>query len=87
MNWTAELQEKIKRKNQILFSKDSAFLQDLALLIQGWIAKVTSGLHDLLPDFKKPCKIKFRKRIITLSNPEVNFTNIAETGIYSCNGK
>ena len=35
MNWTAELQEKIKRKNQILFSKDSAFLQDLALLIQG----------------------------------------------------
>lgn len=26
---------KIKRKNQILFSKDSAFLQDLALLIQG----------------------------------------------------
>ena len=51
-----------------------------------WIAKVTSGLHDLLPDFKKPCKIKFRKRIITLSNPEVNFTNIAETGIYSCKG-
>ena len=45
------------------------------------MAKVTSGLHDLLPDFKKPCKIKFREISITLSNPEVNFTNNAETGI------
>lgn len=51
---------------------------------RGWIAKVTSSLHDLLPDSKKPCKIKFWERNITLSNPEVNFTNNAEIGIYSC---
>lgn len=34
MDWTEEVYQKIKRKNEILFSKDSIFLQDLILLIQ-----------------------------------------------------
>lgn len=34
MYWYKEVEEKLKRKNQILFSKDSEFLQDIALLIQ-----------------------------------------------------
>ena len=34
MGWKDEVQIKLKRKNQILFSKDSEFLQDLILLIQ-----------------------------------------------------
>lgn len=33
MNWKAELNEKYKRKNQILFSKDSVFLSDLNMII------------------------------------------------------
>ena len=49
----------------------------------GWIAKVTSSLHDLLPGFKKPCKTKFPESNATIEKPEVNFTNIAQTGIYS----
>ncbi len=34
MNWIAEAQGRIKRKNQVLFAKDSEFLQDLIRLIQ-----------------------------------------------------
>lgn len=33
MNWVDEVRESVKRKNQILFSKKSEFLQDLILLI------------------------------------------------------
>lgn len=33
MDWKTELNEKYKRKNQILFSKDSAFLSDLNMII------------------------------------------------------
>lgn len=33
MTWKSELEEKYKRKNQILFSKDSAILSDLNMLI------------------------------------------------------
>jgi len=51
-----------------------------------WIAKVTPGLHDLLPGFKKSCKTKFREISATIEKPEVNFTNIAQTGIYSYKG-
>ena len=51
-----------------------------------WIAKVTSGLHDLLPVTEKSCKTKFRISWAGNKNPEVNFTNIAETRIYSCKG-
>lgn len=45
----------------------------------GWIAKVTSSLHDLLPVTEKSCKTKFRISWAGNKNPEVNFTNIAET--------
>ncbi|SHJ62262.1 hypothetical protein SAMN02745751_02978 [Dethiosulfatibacter aminovorans DSM 17477] len=34
MNWLDEVQNRIKRKNQILFDKNSEFLADLAALIQ-----------------------------------------------------
>lgn len=34
MNWLSEVQQRIKRKNQILLAKDSEFLADLAVLIQ-----------------------------------------------------
>ncbi len=49
------------------------------LLWYGWIAKVTSSLHDLLPVTEKSCKTKFRISWAGNKNPEVNFTNIAET--------
>ena len=51
-----------------------------------WIAKVTSSLHDLLPVFQKSCKTKFRETKALPANPEVNFTNIVQTGIYSYKG-
>lgn len=34
MNWLDEVRDRIKRKNQVLFAKDSEFLQDLIQLIQ-----------------------------------------------------
>lgn len=34
MNWIDEVQTKLKKKNQILFAKDSQYLQDLRLLFQ-----------------------------------------------------
>ena len=34
MDWLDEVQAKLKRKNQVLFSKDAAFLQDLAMLLK-----------------------------------------------------
>lgn len=34
MNWIDEVKFKIKKNNQVLFSKDSQFLQDLILLFQ-----------------------------------------------------
>ena len=49
----------------------------------GWIAKVTSSLHDSLPCFQKSRKIKFRESSATREKPEVSFTNIGQTGIYS----
>lgn len=35
MNWIDEVAARLKRKNQVLFTKDSEYLQDLALLFQG----------------------------------------------------
>lgn len=35
MDWLDEVREKMKRKNQVLFSKDSLLLQDLRLLVEG----------------------------------------------------
>lgn len=34
MNWIDEVQTKIKKKNQVLFAKDSPHLQDLIYLFQ-----------------------------------------------------
>lgn len=34
LDWIDEVRERIKRKNQVLFSKNSEFLQDLILLIE-----------------------------------------------------
>ena len=34
MNWTDEVNLKLKKKNAILFAKDSEFLQDLSMLLQ-----------------------------------------------------
>ena len=34
MDWLDEVSAKLKRRNQILFSKDSEFLQDLATLFE-----------------------------------------------------
>ncbi|MDE6699496.1 MAG: hypothetical protein K2K10_00550 [Acetatifactor sp.] len=34
MNWIDEVNTKLKRKNQVLFSKDSSLLQDLRLLLE-----------------------------------------------------
>ena len=48
-------------------------------VIGRWIAKVTSSLHDLLLVTEKSCKTKFRISWAGNKNPEVNFTNIAET--------
>ena len=33
MNWLDEVRIKLKRKNQVLFAKDAAFLQNLATLL------------------------------------------------------
>ena len=33
MDWLDEVRAKLKRKNQVLFAKDAAFLQDLAVLL------------------------------------------------------
>lgn len=35
MDWMEEAAGKLRRKNQVLFSKDSAFLQDLIMLFEG----------------------------------------------------
>ena len=53
--------------------------QKCDLLDYRWIAKVTSSLHDLLLVTEKSCKTKFRISWAGNKNPEVNFTNIAET--------
>lgn len=34
MDWIDEARERLKRKNQVLFTKDSTYLQDLAMLLQ-----------------------------------------------------
>lgn len=40
MNWMDEVSVKLKRKNQVLFAKDSEFLQELTMLFQGQNHKV-----------------------------------------------
>ena len=40
MNWVEEVSVKLKKKNQVLFAKDSGYLQDLLALFQGQDRKV-----------------------------------------------
>ena len=40
MNWLDEAAAKLKKKNQVLFAKNSAYLQDLLALFQGQDHKV-----------------------------------------------
>lgn len=66
MDWLNEVQSRIKRKNQVLFSKDSEFLEDLTALIQEqnhrtmvlWafeLADETAGkLRKRYPDERRP---------------------------------
>lgn len=40
MDWREEVSARLKRKNQVLFAKDSPYLQDLTLLFQGQVHRV-----------------------------------------------
>ena len=66
MDWQDEARIKLKRKNHVLFAKDSEFLQDLAMLIQGqnrrvmalWAfdlaAESVAKLEEKHPEEKRP---------------------------------
>ena len=66
MDWLDEARIKLKRKNQVLFSKDSEFLQDLAMLFCDqnrrvmalWAFDLAAGsvakLEERCPDEKRP---------------------------------
>lgn len=66
MNWIDEAHSKLKRKNQILFAKDSEYLQDLVLLFQeqnhrvmalwafDFAAETIEKLREKYPDEKRP---------------------------------
>jgi hypothetical protein len=65
MDWLAEVQNRLKKRNQVLFAKNSDFLQDLASLIQEqnhrtlvlWALELADGtVRDMLlrhPDEKR----------------------------------
>ena len=66
MDWLDEVNIRLKKENQVLFSKSSAFLQDLLLLIQNqshqvmvlwafeFAAESIAGLEEKYPDEKRP---------------------------------
>ncbi len=66
MNWTEEVQLRLKRKNQVLFAKDSAYLQDLLDLFRHQDHRVMAlwafdlaeesvqQLEEKYPDEKRP---------------------------------
>ena len=66
MDWLDEVQSKLKLKNQVLFSKVAAFLQDLAMLLKEqshrtmvlWVldlaAESVSMLEEKYPDETRP---------------------------------
>lgn len=68
MDWITEVQNRIRRRNQILFSKDCEFLHDLALLICRQNHRVlvlwaldlaeeaTTELKEIYPDEDRPAK-------------------------------
>ena len=66
MDWLDEVRTKLKRKNQVLFAKDAAFLQDLAMLLREqnhrtivlWALDLAAGsvakLEEKYPDETRP---------------------------------
>lgn len=66
MNWLDEARRKLQKKNQVLFAKDSEYLQDLTMLFQAqnhrtmalWAfdlaAESVSRLEKKYPDEKRP---------------------------------
>lgn len=68
MNWMDEVHIKLKRNNQVLFAKDSEYLQDLVLLFQeqshrvmalwafDFAAKSIGSLEEKYPNEKRPRK-------------------------------
>lgn len=66
MNWLDEVRIKIKKKNQVLFAKDSEYLQDLIMLFQtqnhrtmalwafDFAAESISRLEEKYPNEKRP---------------------------------
>lgn len=66
MNWIDEARTKLKRKNQVLFAKNSEYLQDLILLFQeqnhrvmvlwafDFAAETIAQLEEKYPDEKRP---------------------------------
>ena len=66
MNWIDEVRAKLKRNNQVLFAKNSEYLQDLILLFQGqnhkvmvlwafdFAAETIAELAKKYPDEKRP---------------------------------
>ena len=66
MNWIDEVHMRLKRKNKILFAKDSEYLQDLASLFQEqehrvmalwafeFAAETVANLEEKYPDERRP---------------------------------
>lgn len=70
MEWQDELKQKMKRKNQILFSKDSVFLQDLRTLLQEENRQVIT-LWAL--DFAKEALLKLEEKYPEDARPRIAF--------------
>lgn len=68
MNWKEEAAARLKRKNQVLFAKDSEYLQDLRLLFEGqehrvmvlWALELAAGsvarLEEKYPEERRPAQ-------------------------------
>lgn len=70
MEWQDELKQKMKRKNQILFSKNSVFLQDLRALLQEENRQVIT-LWAL--DFAKDVLLKLEEKYPEEERPRIAF--------------
>ena len=93
MNWTDEVSAKLKRKNQVLFAKDSEYLQDLVLLFQGqdhrvmalWAldlaAESTAQLEEKYPEERRPREALKAAREWVAGNVKMRF---AQRKILDC---
>ncbi len=60
MDWIGEVQLKLKKKNQVLFAKDSAFLQDVMVLFQNQNHRVMAlWAFDLAEESVEQLKAKY----------------------------